>query len=302
MASDPNSPLTAVADASATGLTGTTNAIPTYPIREVARLTGINPVTLRAWQRRYGLLKPARTEKGHRLYSEADLDTLRHILHWLEQGVSIGQVKSLLNTPSPEASGSNWEQAQSQLLECAMDLNLGRLEAELLELASLYPAELVLRKVVEPWLLALAQLHRPDAQLIEQSARALLMRLLQQMLTIKSGPVIAVARVGQVRAQHALLTQFELQGLECRSLDLGVLDPQTLPLAEGRLKFDALVVVLGAGLSQSWFLEANSVLPERCFFVGELGTIYQQQGWLNRPFSVCVSDIKREYDASFSLV
>lgn len=275
---------------------------PQYPIRDVARLTGINPVTLRAWQRRYGLLKPARTEKGHRLYSEEDIATIRHILHWLEQGVSIGQVKGLLDTPTPEASGSNWQQAQAQLLDSAIALNLGRLEADILELSSLYPAELVLRKVLEPWLLALTQLHRPDAQLIEQSARALLGRLLQQMLTIKSGPVIAVARVGKIPSQQALLAQFELQGLECRSLNLGLLDPHTLPLATGRLKYDALVIVLGAGLSQSWFLDVDSVLPERCFYVGELGTIYQQQAWLNRPFSVCVSDIKREHDASFSLV
>ena len=278
------------------------DSLPIYPIREVARLTGINPVTLRAWQRRYGLLKPARTEKGHRLYSDADLAMIRHILHWLEQGVSIGQVKSLLDTPTPKVSGSNWQQAQAQLMDSALALNLGRLEADILELASLYPAELVLRKVIEPWLLALAQLHRPDGQLIEQSARALLMRLLQQMLTIKTGPVIAVARVGQVSPLPVLLTQFELQGLECRSLSLGQLDPHTLPLAVGRLKFDALILVLGAGLSHSWFLEADSLLADPCFFVGELGTIYQQQGWLNRPFSVAVSDLKRNHDASFSLV
>ena len=277
------------------------DSIPKYPIREVARLTGINPVTLRAWQRRYGLLKPARTEKGHRLYCEDDITQIRHILHWLEQGVSIGQVKGLLADPSPQVTGSNWEQAQSQLMGSALDLNLGRLEAELLELVSLYPAELVLRRVIEPWLLALAQLHRPDAQLIEQSARALLMRLLHQLLTIKTGPVIAVARVGQVREQHALLTQFELQGLECRSLDLGVLDPQTLPLAAGRLKFDVLVLILGAGLSQSWFNDMASYLPQRCFYVGELGALYPQS-WLSRPFSVCVSNIPREHDASFSLV
>ncbi|GGB39341.1 MerR family transcriptional regulator [Oceanisphaera marina] len=280
----------------------TSNSIPKYPIRDVARLTGINPVTLRAWQRRYGLLKPARTEKGHRLYCENDIALIRHILHWLEQGVSIGQVKGLLDEPSPEITGSNWEQAQSQLMSSAQALNLGRLEAQLLELVNLYPAELVLRRVIEPWLLALAQLHRADAQLIEQSARALLMRLLHQVLTIKTGPVIAVARVGQVREQQALLTQFELQGLECRSVDLGVLDPQTLPLADGRLKFDALVLILGAGLSQSWFNDMDAYLPKRCFFVGELGTLYQQQGWLNRPFSVRVSNITREHDASFSLV
>lgn len=40
------------------------------PIGEVARLTGVNPVTLRAWERRYGLIKPQRTPKGHRLYPQ----------------------------------------------------------------------------------------------------------------------------------------------------------------------------------------------------------------------------------------
>ncbi|MBX4365223.1 MerR family DNA-binding transcriptional regulator, partial [Mycobacterium tuberculosis] len=40
-----------------------------YSIGEFARLCGINATTLRAWQRRYGLLKPLRTDGGHRLYS-----------------------------------------------------------------------------------------------------------------------------------------------------------------------------------------------------------------------------------------
>ncbi|MFP2770839.1 MerR family transcriptional regulator [Oceanisphaera sp. KMM 10153] len=275
---------------------------PKYPIRDVSRLTGINPVTLRAWQRRYGLLKPARTEKGHRLYSEDDIALIRQILHWLGQGVSIGQVKGLLADPAPEVSGSNWEQARDRLMTAALQLNLGRLEADLLELTRLYPAELVLRRVIDPWLQALARLHRPDAQLIEQSALALLKRLLHQLLTIKTGPVVAVARVGQVREQLAVLTQFELQGLECRSLDLGILDPLTLPLAEGRLKFDVLVVILGAGLSQGWFSDMDAAFPQNCFFIGELGALYRQQGWLKRPFSAWVSDIAREHDASFSLV
>lgn len=273
-----------------------------YPIREVARLTGINPVTLRAWQRRYGLIKPARTEKGHRLYSDDDITLIRQILHWLEQGVSIGQVKGLLDQPMPEVVGSNWEQAQSQLLTTACELKLNRLETELLDLINLYPVELVLRRVIEPWLVALTQLRRPDAQLIEQCAQALLERLLHRLLTIKTGPIIAVARVGQVKQQHAMLAQFELQGLECRSIDLGMLDPLTLPLAEGRLKFDCLVVLLGAGLNLNSFTDMDKALPERSFFVGDLGVLYQQKGWLCRPFSNKVSDIVKEHDASFSLV
>ncbi|WP_339528002.1 MerR family DNA-binding transcriptional regulator, partial [Pseudomonas sp. EL_65y_Pfl2_R96] len=39
------------------------------PIREVARQTGVNAVTLRAWERRYGLIVPHRTPKGHRLFN-----------------------------------------------------------------------------------------------------------------------------------------------------------------------------------------------------------------------------------------
>lgn len=38
-----------------------------YPIRTVSDLTGVNATTLRAWERRYGLIKPLRTDTGHRL-------------------------------------------------------------------------------------------------------------------------------------------------------------------------------------------------------------------------------------------
>ena len=69
---------------------------PLYSIREVSELTGIKPVTLRAWQRRYSLVQPQRTEKGHRLYLSSDIATIRKIQGWLAKGVSIGKVKPLL--------------------------------------------------------------------------------------------------------------------------------------------------------------------------------------------------------------
>ena len=47
-----------------------------YPIRVVAERTGINPITLRAGERRYGLIRPRRTPKGHRLYSALDIETI----------------------------------------------------------------------------------------------------------------------------------------------------------------------------------------------------------------------------------
>src|SRR5689334_25327161 len=67
-----------------------------FPIREVARLTGVNPVTLRAWERRYGLIVPTRTDSGHRLYSLTDIERVRSILGWIERGVAVSKIGKLL--------------------------------------------------------------------------------------------------------------------------------------------------------------------------------------------------------------
>jgi len=49
----------------------------TLTISQVAEQTGVNPVTLRAWQRRYGLLSPARTAKGHQTLVGANVRIYR---------------------------------------------------------------------------------------------------------------------------------------------------------------------------------------------------------------------------------
>ncbi|AIR89542.1 MerR family transcriptional regulator [Pseudomonas cremoricolorata] len=71
-----------------------------YSIGEVASRTGVNAVTLRAWERRHGLLQPHRTESGHRLYSGADIDTIHSILGWLARGVPVSRVARILARPS----------------------------------------------------------------------------------------------------------------------------------------------------------------------------------------------------------
>lgn len=89
------------------------------PIREVVRATGVNPVTLRAWERRYGLIQPTRTESGHRLYSPADIETVRSILAWIERGVSVSKVGKILarsqSRPAPVAVGGEWAEYQARL-------------------------------------------------------------------------------------------------------------------------------------------------------------------------------------------
>jgi MerR family transcriptional regulator, light-induced transcriptional regulator len=69
-------------------------------IGEVSRRTGVAVPTLRAWERRYGLLEPARTEGGHRLYSQADVERVRAMSRLLDDGWSAAAAaREVLRTP-----------------------------------------------------------------------------------------------------------------------------------------------------------------------------------------------------------
>ncbi len=65
---------------------------PRYNLGVVIRETGIKPDTLRAWERRYGLPVPQRTDGGHRLYSEYDIQTIRWLIQRQSEGMRISNI------------------------------------------------------------------------------------------------------------------------------------------------------------------------------------------------------------------
>jgi len=67
----------------------------TYPLRTAARLTGLSPELLRAWERRHGVVTPVRTAGGTRRYSASDLERLRLVKAAVDAGNRIGQVAQL---------------------------------------------------------------------------------------------------------------------------------------------------------------------------------------------------------------
>lgn len=70
---------------------------PVYYIGVAARLLGVHPQTLRAYERK-GLMVPMRTEYGQRLYCEADLERVRQIRRLTEElGVNLAGVEVILN-------------------------------------------------------------------------------------------------------------------------------------------------------------------------------------------------------------
>lgn len=66
-----------------------------YNMKAVSKLLGIQPGTLRAWERRYKIIAPERNESGHRLYTEKHITILKWLLKKVDEGFSISQAVSL---------------------------------------------------------------------------------------------------------------------------------------------------------------------------------------------------------------
>lgn len=82
--------------------------LPIYPIRTVARLTGVDARRIRAWESQYGLLRPARTRGGHRLFSQRDLELIRRIKRLIdEEGLRLQGVRMLLEAESAPNGGDD---------------------------------------------------------------------------------------------------------------------------------------------------------------------------------------------------
>ena len=249
-----------------------------YPIREVSRLTGVNAVTLRAWQRRYGLVQPARTEKGHRLYSEQDIRQIGEILSWLERGVSIGQVKGLLSEPQSQPVSDHWQQTLEQFSQALLAFNQRKAEAELNDLLASYPFELVRSRVLQPLVEQLLGLwrERPDGELLQQVWLGWLhTRFARHLIEQEKGLPVTLASWGQVGPLDLVWAAYELIGQGYEVQLLGAVEPCHVALLEGRAATPWLVL-LGAGLGKP-ALAADWPAGTRLF--GELGRLYDAD-WL----------------------
>lgn len=131
-----------------------------YPIRTVAALTGVKPVTLRAWERRHALVCPRRAESGHRLYSRSELELLCRVSSLVEQGVPIGRVRALLAAPDAAADGSppatahvqGWQTRVARMLDAVARFDEAALNGVYNEALTLYPIDLVHEHAIVPLL------------------------------------------------------------------------------------------------------------------------------------------------------
>ena len=229
-----------------------------FPIREVSRLTGVNPVTLRAWERRYGLIQPTRTESGHRLYSMTEIERVRSIVDWIDRGVAVSKVGKILARTEPlkalahiipndlvQADYAQWQQ-QVQLAVSSFDDRA--LDQVYNQIFSSYSLPVVFQNILMP--LWLQMLQRQDA--FGQTSEWLFFdgflraRVLQRIVALRGTQprkVIVSALAGQCRELELLVAALFLSGNDAVVRVLTTGQPfDELALVCERIKPQALVL------------------------------------------------------------
>ncbi|MDJ0851668.1 MAG: MerR family transcriptional regulator [Myxococcota bacterium] len=174
----------------------------TYPLGTVARLTGLSPDLLRAWERRYGVVEPLRSPGGTRRYRAADLERLRLVKAVVDAGHRISDVARLDVEELERRAAETTDAAPGRLDEILDALDrLDGAEAQRLlsiQLAALGPvhfahdlARPLLTEIGERWAngeLCIASEHMASAVL-----RTLLGSALQPSATSLLGPRVVFA-------------------------------------------------------------------------------------------------------------
>ena len=151
-------------------------------IGELSRRVGVPPELLRAWEQRYGLLRPVRSAGGFRLYTTADENRVRSMRHHLEAGISAAQAARLALAEPANAAGEDGESASFAPLTSDLRDALDRLDepgahAALDRLLARFTLQTVLRDALLPYLHELGERwERGEASVAQEHFASNLLR------------------------------------------------------------------------------------------------------------------------------
>ena len=239
-------------------IVATTSDTPVYTIKTVVQETGITPASLRAWERRYRVLSPGRSESGYRLYSERDIAVLRWLKSQVDGGVAISRAVALLETQHaagvhPELAYASMSRLEAgrlaeragtardlatirdDLVQALLAFREQEAELTLSEAFALYPVDSVVEDLVVPALVEIGDLWQGKQASVSQEhfATLVLQRRLLALHAVyapaRSGPVALVgAAPGELHDVGALLVSMALRRAGWRVISLG----QNLPSEE----------------------------------------------------------------------
>lgn len=217
-----------------------------HPIRVVSRQTGLSAHLIRMWERRYKAVVPERTDTGHRVYSDEDIERLSLLKQATMAGESIGQIanlprdelialvtstgitKSMMMTPSTTAESPSPDLFLGRCLENIKNLDAGGLEANLLNASVSLGEQVFLEQVVQPLMIQVGRLWSEGAIKVvhEHISSAVVRSMLGSMVLagkrLNDGPVILVTTpIGQVHEFGALMAALSASSIGWQSLYLG---------------------------------------------------------------------------------
>jgi MerR family transcriptional regulator, light-induced transcriptional regulator len=126
-------------------------------IGELSRRLGVSAHVLRAWERRYGVLSPARSSGGYRLYSEADEHRIRVMQAHLARGLSTAEaaqaaLREAPRAPAPSSVPPGAAAAGQALAQALEGFDEASAETILDRLLTDFTPETVLRDILLPFL------------------------------------------------------------------------------------------------------------------------------------------------------
>jgi DNA-binding transcriptional MerR regulator len=140
---------------------------------ELSKRSGVSPDLLRAWERRYGLLRPTRSAGGLRLYSPADLDRVRVMREHLDAGLAAAQAAALAlrSAPTKPAAVPALSPAavRKDLTDALDDFDEPRAQAILDHVLATVTVDTLLGEVILPYLRELgARWERGEASVAHE--------------------------------------------------------------------------------------------------------------------------------------
>lgn len=208
--------------------------LPTYNLKAVIHETGLTAATLRAWERRYGLLKPQRSAGGHRLYTQDDIEMLKWLQERQAEGLSIShaielwrrQEESIASQPEPEhgplltpGDGAGMlDQLRSHWLSACLAFDEPAAELALAQAMAIAAPEVVCTELLQKGLAELGEGWYAGKVSVQQEhfASALATRRLHALLAAapkptRPGRLLAACPPGEAHDMALLMLAFILR-------------------------------------------------------------------------------------------
>lgn len=227
---------------------------PVYNTRAVVQRTGVPADTFRAWERRYGVPSPARTDGNQRRYSDRDVAMIAWLRDQTRSGLTISQaiqlfkVREQLEDESTEpfpprdanredvaVEASSLSRYTRQLVEALVAFDSRAASHVLEEALALVPVEDVCLDVLQPALYEIGARWQHGEILIsgEHFASAFAIRKLGSLFNLSRpehgrGPVVATCLEGELHEVGLLMTSLFLSRRGFRVIYLG----PNLPVAD----------------------------------------------------------------------